>query len=96
MMINGHSLKIDGDTLIYQGQQYSLAGAQASYAETRRGIPLVSRRTLTTVTITAPGFCITGRARMLLFPAFRPGAVRREVADINRRAAGAGRLGHHL
>ena len=88
MLIDGHTLKVNPDsTLTYRGKTHPLAGAHASHTETRRGIPLVSRRTLYTVTVEGAGFYITGPVRML-FPAFRSQgkAVRKVVTDINSQS----------
>jgi hypothetical protein len=87
MMVDGHAFKINPDsTLTYRGQVYPLAGARATCAETRRGIPLLSRRTVHTLTVEGPGFHVSGHVR-ILFPRFRnQGRIMRRLAgEINSR-----------
>ncbi len=86
MRINGHSLKIDGGTLTYRGKEHSLAGARAQCSEARRGIPLVSRRSVFTVTVEGRDFDIRGRASVW-FPAFGSRSrIQAAVSAINTEA----------
>lgn len=85
MRINNRNIALGADTLTWRGRTYELAGASATYSTQRRGIPLLSRRTVTTVTITGQGWTITGEAK-----GFGWETPQRFVTKVNERASASG------